>query len=159
MNLKKISPFLDSAMGVSLNAMDNHDSEIVKAFQTLCYVVQLRIQSVARQSDFLFKFAPEYKEYNKSLKTVFEFQSKVSFNCFVINHFRKLHTFYFKVIEMRRRILMEEENTSQEMTSDGVDVKRRKRAFLDTLLTATVDDKPLTLQDIMEEVSTFMFEV
>lgn len=55
---------------------------------------------------------------------------------------------------------MEETSSSLEMTSDGNgNNTRRKRAFLDTLLTATVDDKPLTVQDIFEEVSTFMFEV
>ena len=36
---------------------------------------------------------------------------------------------------------------------------KRKMAFLDTLLTSTIDDRPLTLQEIYEEVSTFMFEV
>lgn len=65
-------------MGVNVNAMDNHDSEIVKAFQKICYLVQLRTQSVTRQNDFLFRFAPEYKEYKNALKVLFEFQKKVS---------------------------------------------------------------------------------
>lgn len=35
---------------------------------------------------------------------------------------------------------------------------RQKLAFLDTLLTATIDGRPLTNQEIYEEVSTFIFE-
>ncbi|KAL5285735.1 hypothetical protein ACFFRR_007423 [Megaselia abdita] len=129
----------DTAMGVNINAMDNHDSQIVKAFQTLCYLIQLRTQSITKQSEFLFKFAPEYKEYKNALKVLFDFQEEV--------------------IEKRRKILMEDSNSSQETTTDGNEnITRRKRAFLDTLLTATVDNKPLTVQDIFEEVSTFMFE-
>lgn len=65
-------------MGVNINAMGNHDSQIVKAFQTLCYLVQLRSQSITMQSDFLFKFAPEYKGYKEALKVLFEFQEQVS---------------------------------------------------------------------------------
>lgn len=66
--------------------------------------------------------------------------------------------FYSKVIQKRKKILMEDNSSSQE-TDGNENISRRKQAFLDTLLTATVDSKPLTVQDIFEEVSTFMFEV
>lgn len=35
---------------------------------------------------------------------------------------------------------------------------RKKMAFLDTLLSSTIDGRPLIRQEIYEEVSTFMFE-
>ena len=37
-------------------------------------------------------------------------------------------------------------------------MSKRKQGFLDTLLSSTVDGKPLTTQDLFEEVSTFIFE-
>lgn len=60
-------------------------------------------------------------------------------------------------MELRKR----EEEAKQEAKntqSAESDFKKPKMAFLDTLLSSTVDGRPLTIQEIYEEVSTFMFE-
>lgn len=43
--------------------------------------------------------------------------------------------------------------------TESEDKPRKRTAFLDMLLTATVDGRPLTDQEIGDEVSTFVFAV
>lgn len=68
-----------------------------------------------------------------------------------------LHDFTDKVINDRRCELID-----QAVKNDFNDQEfgiKRKKAFLDVLLEATVDGEPLEDLDIREEVDTFMFEV
>lgn len=44
------------------------------------------------------------------------------------------------------------------MGDNSDEYHRKKLAFLDTLLTAKIDNNPMSQKDIYEEVSTFMFE-
>lgn len=62
----------------------------------------------------------------------------------------------YQIIDKRRDMLKTLDKNKLKLDVDG---KRPKMAFLDNLLTAEVDGKPLTFQEIFEEVSTFMFEV
>lgn len=50
----------------------------------------------------------------------------------------------------------QEESQKSEAPSD--EFSKRKMAFLDTLLSSTIDGRPLNTQEIYEEVSTFIFE-
>lgn len=72
-----------------------------------------------------------------------------------------LHGFTNKVITDRRRQL--EQNgmllNNNDTNNDEIYGKKAKLSFLDMLLNATIDGKPLTNNDIREEVDTFMFEV
>lgn len=67
-----------------------------------------------------------------------------------------LHEFTDSVIVARRKELLEQQANNSNTTDDlGI---RKKQALLDVLLQSTIDGKPLTNQDIREEVDTFMFE-
>lgn len=67
-----------------------------------------------------------------------------------------LHGFTEGVIKERRELLKSTIH-SELPTEDEFGIKKRK-AFLDILLSATIDGKPLTDLDVREEVDTFMFE-
>lgn len=87
-----------------------------------------------RRFDFIYKFTEMYRNEKKCLKV--------------------LHDFTDNVIKARREVLMTEEKTD---VNQDIGIKKKK-ALLDFLLQASIDGKPLTDQDIREEVDTFMFE-
>lgn len=94
--------------------------------------------SIFYREDFLYQFTNLYKEQKRALKI--------------------LHDFTDKVISERRRKILTQENNANDCTDESVGIKR-KMAFLDILLQAMIDGKPLNDLDIREEVDTFMFEV
>lgn len=74
-----------------------------------------------------------------------------------------LHAFTNKVITDRRKQIEKNgfsfnNNSSNDINADEI-YGKTKLSFLDMLLNATIDGKPLSNTDIREEVDTFMFEV
>nr|XP_036231701.1 uncharacterized protein LOC106622644 [Bactrocera oleae] len=123
----------DTAMGVHINAMDNHDHKLVQAFKDMCYNINMRAFHPLKRSNILYRFSPDYPKYSKTLKTLQDFTNEV--------------------ITKRRETLKLEKTEGEEN-----EFSRKKQAFLDTLLSSTIDGKSLTQHEIYEEVSTFMFE-
>lgn len=87
-----------------------------------------------RRVEFIYQFTEMHRNEKECLKV--------------------LHGFTERVIEARRDALMSEEK-SKGIRELGF---RPKMALLDFLLQATIEGKPLTNEDIREEVDTFMFE-
>lgn len=100
--------------------------------------MHLRMFSIFLREDYFFQFSSLYKEQESALKT--------------------LHDFTDKVISERRKKILTQNNDVNYSLDESIGVKR-KMAFLDILLKATVGGKPLRDLDIREEVDTFMFEV
>lgn len=101
-------------------------------------IIHIRTYDVLARYDFLFNLSSYRKRQDKVLEV--------------------LHGYTNSVIRSRRRELSDakEANPDNNATSElGI---RRKVAFLDMLLQATVDGRPLTDVEIREEVDTFMFE-
>ncbi|EDV59522.1 cytochrome P450 4e2 [Drosophila erecta] len=124
----------DTAMGVSINAMENRSSSIVQAFNDMCYNINMRAFHPLKRNEMLYRLAPDYPAYRRTLKTLQDFTNEI----------------------IAKRI--EAHKSGAVSTSEGDEFTRRKMAFLDTLLSSTIDGRPLNSRELYEEVSTFMFE-
>jgi cytochrome P450 family 4 len=123
-------------MGVPVNAQIDENSEYVRSVKDMCRILMDRSISPVQMYDFLFPLTKNYYTQNKALSI--------------------LHTHTNNVITKRRnkRIM---ETKDQAKKEDDFASKERK-VFLDILLDATIDGRPLTHEEIREEVDTFMFE-
>ena len=120
----------ETAMGCSIKAQENSESEYVKAVSTSTDIIYQRVMSPWLWSDF-----PFWKSYHG----------------FKLKHcLRILHGFTSKVINDK---LKDIENLQLLENAP-----KRKLAFLDLLIEASNGGASLTKEDIREEVDTFMFE-
>lgn len=96
--------------------------------------------SAWKRFDTLFRFSECFRIEKKALKIISTFNEKVILN--------------------RADVLRKNPDLIHEkkIESDGLETKK-KTAFLDMLLTTTVDGKNLSDKMIRDEVATFMFEV
>lgn len=130
----------ETSMGVQVNAQDNPNNEYTTAVKQMSIFILRRIFTILRSFPslfFLYSFAREQKR--------------------VIS---KLHKFTNSVIDTRRTMLEQEKVTGEvkfDLQEEDM-YSKRKMTFLDLLLNVTVDGKPLSREDIREEVDTFMFE-
>lgn len=126
----------ETAMGTPINAQTDVDSKYVRAVTELSYLLTTRFVKVWQRSDFLFNLSPDRKRQDKVIKV--------------------LHDFTTNIIQKRRKELMDHGDSG--ISGDDSIGSKKKMAFLDVLLQASVDGKPLTDKEIQEEVDTFMFE-
>ncbi|KQS26030.1 cytochrome P450 4d1 isoform X1 [Drosophila erecta] len=137
-NLCTMDTICETAMGVSINAQSNADSEYVQAVKTISMVLHKRMFNILYRFDLTYMLTPLARAEKKALDV--------------------LHQFTEKIIVQRREELIRG-GSSQESSNEDADVgAKRKMAFLDILLQSTVDERPLSNLDIREEVDTFMFE-
>uniref|UniRef100_T1GM25 Cytochrome P450 n=1 Tax=Megaselia scalaris TaxID=36166 RepID=T1GM25_MEGSC len=91
-----------------------------------------------KRFDILFYFFPAYYKLQKQLSVFRKYMKK------------------FIIIEERREYIQDSLNIDESQNNSFY--AKRKLAFLDNLLTAKIDNKPLEYKDILDEVSTFLFE-
>jgi len=140
-SLSSFLSFPETAMGVSINAQSNADSEYVQAVKTISMVLHKRMFNILYRFDLTYMLTPLARAEKKALDV--------------------LHQFTEKIIVQRREEIIRggNENGNGTGNSEDADVgAKRKMAFLDILLQSTIDDRPLSNLDIREEVDTFMFE-
>ncbi|XP_058978260.1 cytochrome P450 4d1-like isoform X2 [Musca domestica] len=137
-NLCTLDTICETAMGVSVNAQTNADSEYVRAVKTIAMVLHKRMFDILCRFELTYRFTRLAREEKKALAV--------------------LHGFTEKVIVQRREELLKAQEAGKLDAADEDTGSKRKMAFLDILLQSQVDGKPLTNMDIREEVDTFMFE-
>jgi len=126
----------ETAMGRSINAQENSDTDYVRAIYRSSDLVFLRQRSPWLWNDWVYRASPAGRESRR--------------------HVDLMHRFTEQVIRERRQELMEDDSD----TFDAVDELGRKKkvAFLDLLIRESKGGLVLSDQDIREEVDTFMFE-
>jgi cytochrome P450 family 4 len=123
-------------MGTKINAQENSESENVRSVKAMCTIVIERSFSLLQMFDLTYPLTKNYYVQKRALKV--------------------LHGHTNSVITKRRKELQNQ--PTKKMQNDEF-VPKTKKAFLDLMLDATVDGRPLTQKEIQEEVDTFMFEV
>lgn len=128
---------VETAMGTESNAQ-TEESGYTMAVEDISEIVFWRMFNAVYNNEFMFKLSSKFGTYKKCLKTIREFT--------------------LSIIEKRRSALIEldenGENLRKDVDSSGL---KRKMALLDILLQTTIDGRPLTNEEIREEVDTFMF--
>ncbi|XP_069680212.1 cytochrome P450 4c21-like [Periplaneta americana] len=127
----------ESAMGTSVNAQKDGNSEYITAVYELKHCLSERVSRPILLPNFIFNLTKWSKIQEKSLKVI--------------------HGFTKKVITQRKEEMMNE--TLHKATDNDVSLGQKKRvAFLDMLLEAAENGAEMTDEEIQEEVDTFMFE-
>nr|CAI5817576.1 unnamed protein product [Callosobruchus analis] len=119
---------------ICVRAQDNNDPQYVFAVKDMCRILIERMFSLLGRNNWTYRLTSNYRQEKK--------------------HLNVLHSRTRSVIQSRKK-----EGLSQAKTvADDEDIGRKKKlAFLDSLLAATIDGRPLTDDEIREEVDTFMF--
>lgn len=127
----------ETAMGKNIGAQSNGDSEYVRTVYRMSDMIYRRMKMPWFWFDLWYLLFKEGREHRRGLKC--------------------LHTFTKNVIAERVDAMKAEEDGS---ASRGPGPSKRKRkAFLDLLLSVSDEDgNRLSQEDIQEEVDTFMFE-
>lgn len=136
--LKQNVLFIETSMRISVNAQRDKNSDFSQSVTFMCFLNATRIIDKFYRFELFYKFTKLYRDEQKFLKI--------------------FHDYTIKVIRKRRE---EGGILNKEQKNDGQNQVRSKRrlAFLDLFLQATIDGEPLTDEDIREEVSTFLFGV
>ncbi|XP_027231572.2 cytochrome P450 4C1 [Penaeus vannamei] len=128
----------ETAMGRTVNAQCNADSEYVKALNRFAALLIKRAGTPWLRPDLLYTLFGQRSEYDACLEV--------------------LHGFSQETIVERRALLRNSRKNSKEEDTEEVFGKKKRLAFLDLLLEYSEDGTKLSDEDIREEVDTFMFE-
>ncbi|XP_063614827.1 uncharacterized protein LOC134787925 [Penaeus indicus] len=133
----------ETAMGRSINAQRNSESEIVKAIHKMGTLIQFRQFRPWLHPDFAFRLTSHGREQEKCLRVI--------------------HGLATDTIELRRKARQEEKRWRREEEwrgeddACGIPGQKTRHAFLDLLLEYSEKDPTITDEDIRDEVNTFMF--
>ncbi|XP_055616094.1 cytochrome P450 4c3-like isoform X2 [Toxorhynchites rutilus septentrionalis] len=135
--------FCETAMGCSVHAQQNSDSEYVRAHKQIGKIIRNRLQKVWLQPDFIFRQTNEYQQHQKCLEVLHEFSDRVVRE-------RKIE------LEKRRQAHVDINQNELPLEDDESVGQKKQLAFLDLLIEGSLDGNGLSDLDIREEVDTFV---
>ncbi|XP_022666629.1 cytochrome P450 4V2-like [Varroa destructor] len=125
----------ETAMGISIDAQRT-ENEYINSLRLITEGYMKRHLTPWLWSDIIYRISPSGREYFRNLKVA--------------------HEFTRKVISIRMKELQEQPSLTEEV-ADESGVTRKKRPLLDSLLTKHLQDKEPTMEEIREEIDTFIF--
>ncbi|XP_065091259.1 cytochrome P450 4C1-like [Ochlerotatus camptorhynchus] len=134
-SLYTLDSICETAMGVQVNAQNDPENQYVRDVNRMTELILLRIFSLLRTFPTLYWYLHPNAWEQRHLV-------------------RRLHQFTDSVIWNRRQQLV---NGNEKRSIENDTTTKKKQTFLDLLLSMTVEGKPLSNEDIREEVDTFMF--
>ena len=126
-------------MGTKVNVQTNEISSYFESVRQMCRLFVTRSTSVLGRYEFFFRFTNDHKIQKESLKI--------------------LHGYTKEVIQNKKKELTNKQKENNAMNNIDELGRKRKKAFLDLILEAKIDNQSLTDEEIREEVDTFMFAV
>ncbi|CAC5409593.1 CYP4V2 [Mytilus coruscus] len=137
----------ETAMGRTINAQNDDDSEYVKAVYKITEIILTRQRSPWFWPDFMFNTIGAGKEHDRLLKILHGFTEKV---------IKEKSAEFSK--KQADGLTMEDILNNHDDDETSYISREKRLAFLDMLLCSTVQGESLSFMDIREEVDTFMFE-
>ena len=129
----------ETAMGKRIDAQRTKEkNKYVEAVSLAATLISDRMEEPWTAPDIIYMFTPKGRRNERNLKV--------------------LHEFTRGFIRERKALLAQQQLQSQFDGSEEEIGKKVRPAFLDILLAAEEDGKPIDDEDIREEVDTFMFE-
>ncbi|XP_008166673.1 cytochrome P450 4V2-like isoform X1 [Chrysemys picta bellii] len=172
----------ETAMGKNVSAQNNRDSEYVRAIYKMSDLIHHRQKSPWLWSNLMYPMFQEGREHTRSLKILHSFTDNVTcysfFYCVPINEENNvvnieipdcecgdresaIGNITLSVVIAEKALEIENDTQQKDDFDDNCEqsAPKRRRAFLDMLLSTTDDEgNKLSYMDIREEVDTFMFE-
>lgn len=135
-SLYALDVICEAAMGVKINALED-ESQYVKHIKTMCRIASER--TISLTNTYSYPLTMNYYQEKLALKFI--------------------HGYIDNVIDQRIVKHQNEKNCikKNKNNSDDKGVKE-SLAFLDLLLNSTINGRPLTRDELRDEVNTFMFE-
>uniref|UniRef100_A0A336M0N7 CSON009389 protein n=1 Tax=Culicoides sonorensis TaxID=179676 RepID=A0A336M0N7_CULSO len=124
----------ETSMGVKLNAQSGLHKDFVEAIGVMLHVFTARLNNGFLTIDWIFHLTSLYREQQRAMTLI--------------------NNFVNQIIEERRTKLLQEIKENGNVVQEYVEKKHP--ALLELMLRSEMDEKPLTNDDIRNEVKTFM---
>uniref|UniRef100_A0A1I8NTI0 Cytochrome P450 n=1 Tax=Stomoxys calcitrans TaxID=35570 RepID=A0A1I8NTI0_STOCA len=131
---------VETAMGTKVNAQTSKSCQYASAVHEMTELLAMRFVRLHLNNELVFTILHPFKKLRQT------------------QLIQIMHNFTKSVIEERRILLQQNQHKSLHAEANEDMGCKKRSAFLDVLLQATVNGQPLSDEDIREEVDTFMFE-